>query len=172
GALVEDAFLDRCIRCQACVKICASTGACLQPSLTESGWEGFWTPVSVPRLGYCEYTCNLCGQVCPTGAIVKLPLEEKKKTRMGMAYFDKSRCIPWYRQEDCLVCEEHCPLPDKAIKFDIREARTPDGGTRVVKFPYVREDLCIGCGICETKCPVAGASGIFVTNAMEQRVET
>lgn len=172
GSLVEDRFLDRCIRCQACVKICSSTGACLQPSFTESGVEGFWTPISVPRLGYCEYSCNLCGQVCPTGAIQPLAIEEKKKIKMGLAYFDKSRCIPWYRQDDCLVCEEHCPLSDKAIKFDIREARAPDGSMRVVKFPYVIEDLCIGCGICENKCPVVGTPGIFVTAAQQNRLNT
>lgn len=170
GSLPEAEFLERCIRCQACVRICATTGACLQPSLTESGWEGIWSPRAATRLGYCEYNCDLCAQVCPTGAIQKLGLTEKQKVRMGTAYFDKSRCIPWYRQEECLVCEEHCPLPDKAIKFDIRQARTPDGQTRLVKFPYVVEDLCIGCGICETKCPVIGKAGIFVTAAGEKRV--
>jgi polyferredoxin len=170
GAMVEEQFLDRCIRCQECVKICSSTGACLQPSLTESGLEGMWSPISIPREGYCEYSCNLCGQVCPTGAIQPLSLAEKQKAKMGMAYFDKSRCIPWYKQEDCLVCEEHCPLADKAIKFDIHEARGPDGTMRLVKFPYVREDLCIGCGICENKCPVVGAPGIFVTAAQEKRI--
>lgn len=171
GAVTENDFLDRCIRCQECVRICATTGGCLQPSSLESGWEGIWTPISVPRSGYCEYNCNLCGQVCPTGAIQNLLLEEKQKLKMGIAYFDKSRCIPWYSQQDCLVCEEHCPTPDKAIKFDIREARTPDGGTRTVKFPYVDEDLCIGCGICVTKCPVVGEAGIFVTNAGAERIE-
>jgi ferredoxin len=170
GALVEDQFLDRCIRCQECVKICSTTGACLQPSLIESGIEGLWSPVAVPRLGYCEYSCNLCGQVCPTGAIQPLALPEKQKAKMGMAYFDKSRCIPWYKQEDCLVCEEHCPLSDKAIKFDVREARGPDGKMRVIKFPYVVEDLCIGCGICENKCPVVGKPGIFLTAARELRL--
>jgi translation initiation factor RLI1 len=89
---------------------------------------------------------------------------------MGLAFFDKTRCIPWYNQKDCLVCEEHCPTPDKAIKFDIREARAPDGSLHIVKFPYVVEDLCIGCGICENKCPVIGAPGIYVTNANEQRL--
>jgi len=62
-------------------------------------------------------------------------------------------------------------LPDKAIKFDVREARGPDGTIRVVKFPYVVESLCTGCGICETKCPVVGPAGIFVTAAKEERVE-
>lgn len=170
GALVEPSFLDRCIRCQECVKVCSTTGACLQPALSETGLEGLWSPVSVPRLGYCEYSCNLCGQVCPTGAIQPLTLPQKQKAKMGMAYFDKTRCIPWYKQEDCLVCEEHCPLADKAIKFDIREARGPDGKMRTVKFPYVVEDLCIGCGICENKCPVIGAPGIFLTAAKEVRL--
>ena len=169
GALPENEFLDRCIRCHECIRICATTGGCLQPTLMESGWEGIWTPISAPRLGYCEYNCTLCGQVCPTGAIHKLEVEEKQNTKMGLAFFDKSRCIPWYRNEDCLVCEEHCPTPDKAIKFDEREVVTHDGKTKLVKFPYVIEELCIGCGICETKCPVVGRAGIFVTNAREQR---
>ncbi|NIA30016.1 MAG: 4Fe-4S binding protein [Actinobacteria bacterium] len=171
GAVKEDGFLDRCIRCQECVRICATTGGTLQPSFLQSGWEGIWTPISVPRLGYCEYNCNLCGQVCPTGAIQNLTMEKKQKLKMGIAYFDKSRCIPWYDQQDCLVCEEHCPTPDKAIKFDIREARTPEGSMRTVKFPYVDEKLCIGCGICVTKCPVIGDPGIFVTNAQAERIE-
>ncbi len=171
GALLEPDFLDHCVRCQECVKICSSTGGCLQPAMLESGWEGIWSPIVNARHGYCEYNCNLCGQVCPTGAIHPLELGVKKQTRMGTAYFDKSRCIPYYRAEDCLVCEEHCPLPDKAIKFDIREASGPDGTTRVVKFPYVDETLCIGCAICVTKCPVEGPGGIFLTNALEQRWE-
>lgn len=171
GAIPESDFLDRCVRCQECVKICSSTGACLQPALLESGWEGIWSPIVNARYGYCEYNCNLCGRICPTGAIHPVELELKKKLRMGTAYFDKSRCIPWYRGEDCLVCEEHCPLPEKAIKFDKREARRPDGTLRVVKFPFVDESLCIGCGICVTKCPVEGSGGIFLTNAMEQRWE-
>ena len=170
GSLEEDAFLDRCIRCNECVKICASTGACLHPAFLESGVHGIWTPISVPREGYCEFNCTLCGQVCPTGAIQKLDLETKQTLKIGTAYFDKSRCIPWYKNEDCLVCEEHCPLPDKAIKFDIREVRKTDGTTSVVKFPYVDEDLCIGCGICSNKCPVDGKPGIFVTNASEERI--
>jgi len=121
------------------------------------------------RTGYCEYNCTLCGAICPTGAISKLDLAAKQQNKMGTAYFDKSRCIPWYRLEDCLVCEEHCPLPEKAIRFDEREVRSPEGEMRTVKFPYVREDLCIGCGICENKCPVVGQAAIFVTTAGEER---
>ena len=42
---------------------------------------------------------------------------------------------------------------------------------KIVKFPYVDESLCIGCGVCVTKCPVEGHGGIFLTNALEQRWE-
>lgn len=169
GVLPESQFLDRCVRCHECTRICMTTGGCLQPALLESGWEGIWTPISVPRTGFCEYNCNLCGQVCPTGAIVRLTLAEKQKMKMGTASFDKNRCIPWYRLENCLVCEEHCPVAEKAIKFEEKAVIRPDGSHAVVKFPYIVESRCVGCGICVTKCPLAGQAGIFVSNAGEIR---
>ncbi len=170
GAVQEDEFLDRCIRCLECVRICESNGGCLQPAEFQFGLENLWTPVAIMRQGYCEYECNLCGAVCPTNAILPLPLEEKKHTPMGIAYFDKNLCIPYARHEDCIVCEEHCPVPDKAIRFELKEMILPDGNRRTVKLPYVVRELCIGCGICETKCPLPGAPGIFVTRENEKRL--
>jgi polyferredoxin len=169
GALEEAEFLDHCLRCHECTRICSTTGGCLQPAGLESGPEGIWTPISVSRTGYCEYNCNLCGQVCPTGAIRKLSVSEKQQMKMGTASFDKNRCIPWYRFENCLVCEEHCPVADKAIKFEEKEITRPTGEKVMVKFPYVREEKCVGCGICVTKCPLAGKAGIFVSNQGEIR---
>lgn len=169
GSIPENEFLDRCIRCHECIKICSTTGKYLQPALLESGWEGLLTPIGYPRLGYCEYECVLCGKVCPTGAIHELTVEQKKKMPLGTAKFDKSRCIPWYKDEDCLVCEEHCPVADKAIKFDIRAVETHDGTIREIKYPYVDEDLCVGCGICVTKCPLYGKAGIFLTAYRQER---
>ena len=171
GAIEEESFLQKCIRCQACTRICASTGGCLQPSLTEADWEGLWTPIVVPRIGYCEYNCALCGAVCPTGAIQTLSLAEKQKLVIGRAFINKEYCIPWRDHKDCLVCEEHCPLPEKAIRFDRRQVRTVEGDIRTVKFPYVVAELCIGCGICENKCPVTGYPGIYVTSDNNKRVE-
>ena len=164
GARDEPKFLDLCLRCQQCTGICSTTGACLQPAVNEAGLEGLWTPVADMRKGYCEYNCTLCGEVCPSGAIEPLAIEDKKNFIMGLAIFDVSRCIPYYKGEDCLVCEEHCPTPDKAIKFNLVEI-SKEGETKVVKIPYVDENLCIGCGICENKCPVEGRAGIFTTNA-------
>ena len=129
-----------------------------------------WAPTAVMREGYCEYNCNLCCLVCPTEAILPLTLEQKQKTPMGLAYFDKNICIPYAENRDCIVCEEHCPTPDKAIKFELKEVTLPDGSIREVKYPYVIRDLCIGCGICETKCPLPDAPGIFVTTENQKRL--
>lgn len=169
GALVEDRFLDRCIRCGECIRICSTSGQGLQYAGLETGWQGVATPVLLPPLGYCEYNCNLCGQVCPTNAIKPLSLDEKHRVKMGTAHFDKTRCIPWYYGENCMVCEEHCPVPEKAIKFREERVKTIDGRETVVMLPYVVEELCVGCGICVVRCPVEGEKGIFLTNAGETR---
>jgi Pyruvate/2-oxoacid:ferredoxin oxidoreductase delta subunit len=145
------------------MKVCITGG--LQPTLLQAGAEGIWTPVLVPRIGYCEYNCTLCGQVCPTGAIRKLTVEEKHRTFIGLAFVDPSRCIPYAFGTPCIVCEEHCPTPKKAIEFVRKAGR---GGAEV-KVPVVLPDLCIGCGICETKCPVNDLAGIRVTSVNETR---
>ncbi len=162
GAVPEKEFLDLCIRCEECVRICATNGACLQPAPIRTNLLDLWTPEAVMREGFCEFNCNLCGQVCPTDAIKPLTLAQKQKTVMGLAIFDKDICIPYNRNEECLVCEEHCPVPDKAIKLELKEVRLPDGSIKKIKFPYVVKELCIGCGICEFKCPLPGAAGIFI----------
>lgn len=157
---VEETLLTRCIRCGECMQVCPTAG--LQPSLLEADLTGLWTPRLVPRLGYCDYGCNNCGQVCPTEAIPRLTLEEKRRVVMGLAYIDTDRCIPWADDVDCIVCEEMCPTPEKAIVLDDVEVPDGQGGTRVVRRPRVLRGLCIGCGICEFKCPLEGESAIRV----------
>jgi len=170
GSLPEDEFLNKCIRCLECVRICQSNGHCLQPDSIHNTALELWAPVAQMREGYCEYNCNLCGLVCPTEAILPLALDVKQKTPMGMAYFDKNLCIPFAQNKDCIVCEEHCPTPDKAIKFELKEIILPDGTIKIVKYPYVVRELCIGCGICEHKCPIPGDPGIFVNTDNELRL--
>jgi len=171
GAVPEPEFLDRCIRCGECIRICATAGQGLQFAGFEAGWQGLGTPLLKTPDGYCEHNCNLCGKVCPTGAIHSLTLEEKHDMKMGTAHFDKTRCIPWYYGEDCMVCEEHCPLDEKAIKFIETGVTTIDGRQGTVLLPYVDEILCTGCGICTSVCPVEGNKGIFLTNMNEIRWE-
>ncbi len=167
GALSEEQFLGRCVRCAECLQVCI--GNALQPSLLEGGLDGIFTPKLVARSGYCEFNCTLCGQVCPTGAIRELPRQEKQMLKIGNAWFDKNRCLPWAKGIPCMVCEEHCPTPEKAIRFHSTETVNADGKWLTVKQPYVIDDLCIGCGICEFKCPLPGNSAVRVTNANEDR---
>lgn len=156
----ERDLLAKCIRCSECVKVCPTGG--LQPSLLESGLEGLWTPVLAARLGYCDYSCNACGQICPTGAIPPLALEVKRQQVIGFAYIDQNRCIPWSMYRPCIVCQEMCPVPDKAVKLDEIDVTTPDGKLVHLQRPRVQHELCIGCGICEYQCPLVGPAAIRV----------
>jgi ferredoxin len=167
GATSEQEFLSRCVRCGECMRVCPTNA--LQPAFGEGGWTGLWTPVLNMKSGYCEYECNLCSQVCPTHAIQLLSLERKQKIRIGTAFFDRNRCLPYASARTCIVCEEHCPTPKKAIWFEEVSVASPDGQRVVVKQPRVNLDLCIGCGICENKCPIADRRGVYVTSAGESR---
>lgn len=167
GSLPEDKFLSKCVKCGECMKVCPTSG--LQPALTEAGPEGVWTPVLVPRIGYCEFYCSLCTQVCPTGAIRELTVEEKITVKIGTAWVDQTRCLPWALGKPCIVCEEHCPVSPKAIKLVQAEVRTPEGQVVSNLAPFIDLDACIGCGICENKCVVMDLPAIRVSSIGEQR---
>ncbi len=161
GAVDEEEFNRRCVRCGACMRVCP--GNALNPTFLEAGVSGLWTPRLVPRLGYCEYHCRLCGQVCPTGAIEYLKPGDKEKWVIGVAIFDRNRCLPYRNGTSCIVCEEHCPTLPKAIAFDVELVKDQEGNMVEMKLPRVIEKLCIGCGICENKCPLDGRSAIIVS---------
>jgi ferredoxin len=167
GSVAEAEFLEKCVRCGECMKVCPTNA--IQPAALEGGLPGMWTPVLNMNIGYCEYECTLCGQVCPTQAIELKRVEEKKKIRIGTAFFDRNRCLPWASSRTCIVCEEHCPTPKKAIWFEETPVRTAAGDTIAVKQPRVNLDLCIGCGICQNKCPIADERGVYVTSVGETR---
>jgi ferredoxin len=160
GVRDEQEFLQKCVRCGECLKVCVKSA--LYPAIMQAGLEGIYTPVVIARLGYCEYNCTLCGQVCPTGAIPKLPQARKSREVIGKAVFDRNHCLPFARQTSCIVCEEHCPIPQKAIRSKLELLTTPDGRKVQVQMPYVVDDICNGCGICEFVCPLEGKSGIEV----------
>jgi polyferredoxin len=163
GVTDEDSFLSTCLRCSQCMKICPTTA--LQPALTEAGLAGLWTPLVVPRVGYCDYGCTACGQVCPSGAIPQLTLEDKCQAIIGKASIDRNRCLPWASGLPCIVCEEMCPTPQKSIRLEEAQVMDANGQTSIVQRPSVLRDLCIGCGICEHNCPLEGSAAIRVYNA-------
>ncbi|HUU46671.1 MAG TPA: 4Fe-4S dicluster domain-containing protein, partial [Acidobacteriota bacterium] len=176
GSRPEPDFLARCIKCEECMHICPTN--VLQPSMTEAGFEGFWTPVLKNTVGYCEVNCVLCGEVCPTGAIDKITLDRKlgrgehegNPIVLGIAFFDHGRCLPWAMNRPCVVCQEVCPTSPKAILTD--EVTVEEKGRQILlKRPRVDPDLCIGCGICEHECPVTDRRAIYVTSVGESRSE-
>ena len=186
GSVPEKEFLERCIRCAECMKVCPNNA--LHPAFFEAGPEGLWTPILIPRIGYCEHSCVLCGQVCPTGAIQKITEEQKlgigqKPISIGTAFYDQGRCLPWAMSTPCIVCEEFCPTSPKAIwveEVDVPK-RLPvasEGGaapkmeTVHVQRPHVDPSLCIGCGACEKVCPVQDKPAVYVTSVGETRSKT
>ena len=165
GALAEREFLSRCIKCGQCMRVCPTN--IIQPALGQGGLEGLWSPVLNFRIGTsgCELNCIACGQVCPTSALRPLELAEKRgqgayaergPVRIGLAFIDRNRCLPWAFGKPCIVCQEVCPVSPKAI-----EVRGPR--------PFVVADRCIGCGICEHECPVSGLKAIRITAENETR---
>jgi ferredoxin len=158
--VINNKLLSSCIRCGECSTVCPTNA--IQMAVFDAGVDGFWTPVIVPSIGYCDYSCNACGQVCPVEAIPPLPLEEKRIQVIGKAEILTDLCLPWAENTDCIVCEEMCPLPEKAIQLEEEQIVTEEGLTRMILKPYVVNDLCIGCGICEYKCPAEGVPAIIV----------
>lgn len=167
GALAEPLFLARCVRCGECMKVCI--GNALHAAWLEAGFEGLFSPRLIGRIGYCEFNCTLCGQVCPTGALQRLTKEEKQQRSIGRAFFDTTRCLPYASATPCIVCEEHCPTPQKAIQYREVVVKNNQGQPISLRQPFVVDELCIGCGICEYKCPLQGKAAIRVTSAGETR---
>jgi ferredoxin len=149
----KQSLAEKCIRCGECAKVCPTTS--IQPAQSASSWDGTWSPHLVMRRGYCDYSCNSCGQVCPTGAITPLSLEKKRKEVIGVAVIDRKRCIPFAEDKECIVCEEMCPLPQKAVLLK-------NDGEHKADRPRVLTNVCTGCGICEEQCPVNGDSAIII----------
>jgi len=177
GSLDEEAFLSRCIRCGECMKVCPNNS--LHPTLDQAGIEGLWTPTLVPRIGYCEPSCVLCSEACPTGAIWQITPKEKgwvvgvgaqnQPIRLGTAFYDRGRCLPWAEATECIVCEEWCPVSPKAIYVQEAEVIDSAGHTKTVKQPRIDPSRCVGCGACEYACPLQDRPAVYVTSIGESR---
>ena len=124
GSLPEADFLARCIKCGQCMRICPSN--VIHPAGLEAGLEGLWTPALNFRIGTsgCQYNCIACGNLCPTAAIRPISLDERQgrdrfaergPIKIGTAFVDRGRCLPWAMDRPCIVCQENCPVSPKAI---------------------------------------------------------
>jgi len=155
GSVPEKEFLQLCIRCGQCFQVCPNN--VLQPVGFEQGLEGLWTPQAVANWSGCEPSCNNCGQVCPTGAIRALPLDEKRVARMGLAVVDKQTCLPHAGREACQLCVDDCKAAGyNAIEF-VRVGTETDADGLPLEgagflAPVVLPGKCNGCGLCQTRC--------------------
>ncbi|HET6439743.1 MAG TPA: 4Fe-4S dicluster domain-containing protein [Anaeromyxobacter sp.] len=145
-------FTARCTACHLCVAACPTQ--VLRPALLSYGAAGLLEPRLVYDHGSCVYDCTRCGEVCPTGAISRLPLSEKHLAQVGRARFVRDDCIVVLKHTVCGACAEHCPT--KAI------AMVPIAGQSLLRLPEVNEEVCIGCGACEHPCPTQPRRAIYV----------
>lgn len=141
----KDDFLAKCIRCGQCIASCPNSA--LRPAVLEGGWDALWTPVLDPMHGYCNYECNTCGQVCPSGAISALTLAEKRQAIIGVAQVKYENCVR------CMDCLENCP-------YECFEEVEVEGIRGV--FPKVKTEDCVGCGLCVYICPEKEEDAIAV----------
>ncbi|MBN2553575.1 MAG: 4Fe-4S binding protein [Spirochaetales bacterium] len=149
GVVDEARFVENCLRCFQCVRSCPN-----QIIKITGGGHGFaslYTPHLEFRPYGCDYFCQVCQQVCPNRAIPLQTLERKQSTPIGVARIDTDACVVYRDRLNCLVCEEVCPVPEKAIRYELGGQRTGDG--EPLREPKMVPELCIGCGICEARCP-------------------
>jgi ferredoxin len=155
GSVPEQEFLRRCIRCGECFQACPND--VLQPLGFQQGLVGLWTPHVAADWSGCEVSCNNCGQVCPTGAIRAISLDEKRAARMALAVVDLATCLPYAGREPCQLCLDECTAAGyDAIEFvrsgtQADELGNPIEGTGFLA-PLVLPEKCVGCGLCQTRC--------------------
>jgi len=171
GSVPEQEFLQLCIRCGECFQACPND--VLQPAGLAHGLESLWTPRVVADWSGCEPSCANCGQVCPTGAIRALPLEEKRVARMGLAVVNPQTCLPHAAREDCRLCVDECAAAGyRAIEF-VRVGAQPDPFGQPIEqsgflAPVVLPEACVGCGLCQTRCQAINvkAKGLLAESAV------
>ena len=155
GSVPENKFLPLCIRCGQCIKVCPNN--VLQPAGFEHGFNSLWTPKVVADWSGCEPSCNNCGLVCPTGAVRALALEEKRAARIALAQVDQQTCLPYAGGEACQLCVDECRIAGyDALEFirvggEVDHKGEPVEGSGCLA-PIVREDRCVGCGLCQMRC--------------------
>jgi ferredoxin len=152
GSISIEHFSSRCTACHLCVSSCPTQ--VISPSFLEYGLAGIFQPKMNYAASYCNFDCVLCGQVCPTGAILPLDVNSKKQVQIGKAHFVKEDCIVVTKKKDCGACSEHCPT--KAVKMVPYDQR--------LVVPEVQDEICVGCGACEHACPVQPRKAIYVNS--------
>jgi ferredoxin len=149
-ALPEKEMNWTCTRCGSCTAACP-TGI-IRQSLNFPTPEGLLTPEVVFSDSYCIPECNDCGTVCPSGAIQRFSVEEKKSYIMGVARINLEHCYLKAGKE-CNQCRLYCPYDAIEMKAD---------GPLSARLPVVIRERCVGCGACQVVCP----PGVITVDAL------
>ena len=150
GAGTIEDFNRSCTACHLCVSACPAQ--CIQPSFIDYGLTGLLQPKMDYHAGFCTFECTRCTDICPSGALLPVDLNDKKLLQLGIAKFIKESCVVDTDKTDCGACSEHCPT--KAVKM------VPFENDLVI--PEVDDSICIGCGACEYACPTRPFRAIFI----------
>jgi len=142
GAHSPDRFSALCSRCYACVNACPTDVLRVGSPLDRPLGQWFHPELDTTR-SYCEERCNQCTEVCPTGAILPLTMDEKRRRIVGTARVVRDLCLAWADRQYCTVCTDCCPY--EAIGAE----EAGDG----IPEPTVNKATCRGCGICQVRCP-------------------
>ena len=143
GAGNVEAFKNACTACHACIAACPNS--IIRPATFEYGIDGVMLPTIKYDKKYCSYGCTKCSEVCPNDAIAPLTLAQKRKTQIGIAVYDASKCVVVSDGIHCGACAGNCPAG--AIEM-VENAMAPGQ-----HLPKVDPLKCIGCGACEYACP-------------------
>ena len=130
-----------CVRCGSCIKVCPTH--LLTHQATLSGTFDWMVPEARFEKGYCLEKCNLCGTVCPSGAISPFSVGAKGAIRMGSAKVHLSHCL-LTRNRECDRCKKACSYHALTI--------IPLSGSLLME-PVVDCKSCVGCGACAVICP-------------------
>jgi ferredoxin len=151
GAVEEQGFAGLCIRCGNCIRACPSK--IIHSDVGQAGLAGFLAPVIQYEKKYCLEDCRACTQVCPSGALTELDLEQKRRYVIGEALVDGTICWVPLGRKDCDACVRSCP-------FDAVQMHWDEG--KYIAYPLVDTGKCNGCGACEVVCPTGDIKAIRV----------
>ncbi len=150
GSISIEHFKSLCTACHLCVTSCPTH--VLYPSLFDYGIDGILQPKLNYDASFCNYDCNICTLICPSGAILPVDVASKKLIQIGRTHFVKEDCVVIDKKKECAACAEHCPT--KAVRMVPYEGK--------LKLPELNNDLCTGCGACEYACPTTPRKAIYV----------
>lgn len=171
GALPEDEFLAGCIRCYRCQDACAR-GAI--QFFSEAHGLLFHTPYVDPGVVACN-VCMKCTQVCPTGVLEPMELDQKDQVAMGRVELNTDACLSYKAESryderaerwEVRIAPSLGPVELPEVTDPTFTRRGPCGECYMVCplkekaitrkpgefFSPIILDQCIGCGLCEEIC--------------------